>query len=293
MRILHLDAGEEMRGGQWQVLRLAGATTGTLLARHGSPLFRKAAETGIDVRPLNLPALARLAREADLLHAHDARSHALAVLTARCPVVVSRRVAFPLRRGPLSRWKYGRAAHYIAVSEYVKNILAGCGVPAARISVVYDGVPLLERAMQGEAIVAPATRDAMKGADLVSQAAKLAGVTVRFATDLEAGLGGAALFVYISRSEGLGSAILLAMSAGVPVIASKTGGIPEVIRHEHNGLLVENTAESIAAAMRRLLENPDLAHLFSTRSRQLIEERFSVEHMVRDTIAVYERVLSC
>ncbi|MCL5745149.1 MAG: glycosyltransferase, partial [Acidobacteria bacterium] len=122
----------------------------------------------------------------------------LAALAARCPVVVSRRVAFPLRRGPLSRWKYGRAAHYIAVSEYVKSILAGCGVPAARSSVVYDGVPLLERAAQGDAIVAPATLDTMKGADLVSQAAKLAGVTVRFATDLEAGLGGAALFVYIS-----------------------------------------------------------------------------------------------
>ena len=49
------------------------------------------------------------------------------------------------------------------------------------------------------------------------------------------------------------------MSAGVPVIASRVGGLPEVVRHGENGLLVENTAESIAAAIRELTRRSRLA----------------------------------
>ena len=61
-----------------------------------------------------------------------------------------------------------------------------------------------------------------------------------------------ALFLYITHSEGLGSAVLLAMAAGVPVIASNVGGLPEIVEHERTGLLTENTAQAIANAIRRL-----------------------------------------
>ena len=56
------------------------------------------------------------------------------------PVVVSRRVAFPLKTGFPSRWKYGRAAHYLAVSRFVAAELTAAGVPADKISVVHDAV---------------------------------------------------------------------------------------------------------------------------------------------------------
>ena len=76
------------------------------------------------------------------------------------------------------------------------------------------------------------------------------------------------MLVYVSRCEGLGSGILLAMSHGVPVIASNVGGIPEVIRHEWNGLLADNEPARIAAAIRRLLDNPELARCLAARRRR-------------------------
>jgi len=292
MRTLHLDSGREMRGGQWQALRLVEALPGegvaaTLLCRAGSPLFRRASAAGVDVRPLSLARLLILARRYDLVHAHDARSHTLALAAGR-PLVVARRVSFPIR----SLWKYRRAACLIAVSRAAADVLIAAGVPAARVAVVYDAVPLLDPAGPHERVLAPALADAMKGADLVREAARLAAVQVDFADDFAAALGTAAVFLYITRSEGLGSGALLAMSAAVPVIASAVGGLPEVIVDGETGLLVPNSPPAIAAALRRLLDDPALARAMGASARHSVEMRFSIPRMVRDTIGVYRKVLA-
>ena len=75
-------------------------------------------------------------------------------------------------------------------------------------------------------MVALSLEDPAKGRDLVERAAVAAGVPIVLSQDLNADLQNASLFLYISRSEGLGSAALLAMSLGVPVIASRVGGLP-------------------------------------------------------------------
>ena len=155
MRILHFDAGREMRGGQWQVLRLieglssAGVESG-LLARLDAPLFQAARKQGLRVEPLSVGRALTNARRWDLLHAHDARSHTMGALVPGIPLVVSRRVAFTAtdRPSPLWRWKYGRPVRFLAVSEHVKSMLMRNGVPEKRISVVHDGVPLLEVSRQ-------------------------------------------------------------------------------------------------------------------------------------------------
>jgi glycosyltransferase involved in cell wall biosynthesis len=293
MRILHLDAGKEMRGGQWQALRLmeglaAAGVESTLLARHGAPLFEAARERGWRVEPLSLVRAVLLARRHDLVHAHDARSHTFGAIAASGRLVVARRVAFPVR----SRWKYRRARRYLAVSEFVKSVLVAGGVPEEKIAVVYDGVPLLEPA-RGSLVVAPANADdPRKGAPLAMEAARLAGVELKLSTDLERDLREAAVLVYITYSEGLGSGALLAMSAGVPVVASNVGGLPEIIRHGENGLLVDNAPESIAAALRQLLDNPAFARRIGDAARRTVMESFTVEHMVRRTMEVYRQVLS-
>ncbi|HZT33113.1 MAG TPA: glycosyltransferase [Bryobacteraceae bacterium] len=294
MRILHLDSGREMRGGQWQALRLAQglAQSGiecVVLARAASPLFRKASEAGLETHPLSLAALARFSRRVNLAHAHDARAHTWAALFSAAPVVVSRRVDFPIR----SRWKYSRAAHFLAVSQCVRQRLLAAGVPAERVSVVYDGVPLRAPVPTGPRVLAPATSDPRKGSDLLAEAARQAGIQVRFSEDLEADLPGSALFVYITRSEGLGSGVLLAMAAGVPVLASDVGGLPEIVRHGENGWLTENQPGAIAAALRALLAGPEPARRLAAAARRTVEEKFSLEILVRDTIQVYRRVLSC
>jgi hypothetical protein len=297
MRILLLDSGLAMRGGQWQALRLAEglAQAGhgvTFLAPERSPCFENARRMGLEARHLTAGSVRRISRQVDLTHAHDAHSHTLAALLSAAPLIVSRRVSFPLRGG-LSRWKYGRAHHFIAVSNNVKGVLMAGGVRAEKISVVYDGVPLLSPAAASERIVMPASEDPQKGTALALEAATLAGVTPQLSTDLERDLPGAGVFVYITRSEGLGSGILLAMSAGVPVVASNVGGIPEIVEDGKSGLLVGNSAQEIAAAILRLKDDHALASRLGACGRQSVEERFSVAAMIAGTIRTYERVLQC
>jgi glycosyltransferase involved in cell wall biosynthesis len=67
------------------------------------------------------------------------------------------------------------------------------------------------------------------------------------------------IFVQPSRMEGLPTALLEAMTAGVPVVAAAAGGIPDIVVHEKNGLLVPpGDASALAAAVRRLAADPDL-----------------------------------
>jgi glycosyltransferase involved in cell wall biosynthesis len=293
MRVLELDSGREMRGGQWQALFLLdGLEDAVLMARPGSPLFDAARAKGLHVLPWR-PITVALGRW-DLIHAHDARSHTLAALAAHCPVIVSRRVAFPVRTNALSRWKYARAAHFLAVSRHVAAQLGRAGVPDAKITVVPDGVPIppCQSTLDGE-IIAPATEDPMKGSDLVRQAAALGGFQVRFSRDLEVDLRSARLFLYITRDEGLGSAALAAMAAGVPVVASRAGGLPEAVEDGETGLLAENTPEAIARAVRELLGDGPAAARMGAAGRLRAEQFFTVDRMIRDTLQVYHRILSC
>jgi L-malate glycosyltransferase len=303
MRILHLDAGREMRGGQWQVLRLmlglaAAGVESTLLARQGVPLFCAARGQGLPVEPLSFMRTAMMARRHDLMHAHDAHSHTLAALIPCIPLIVSRRVAFGggSPRSTPSKWKYARVRRYIAVSEHVKSILIKGGVPPDKVSVVYDGVPLLPPSRQAanlsHVLTIANANDPQKGLLLAGEAARIAGVAIRATTTLESDLREAAVLVYITYNEGLGSGALLAMSAGVPVVASDIGGLPEIIVHGETGLLVPNQPAAIAAGIRKLLDNADLHRRIRDAARQSVMDRFTVDRMVRRTQEIYQQELS-
>lgn len=294
MRTLHIDSGREMRGGQWQAVRLIEGLRRegiacTLLSPRGSPLWTQARAMGLDVEPLGFWSVRKHSRQVDLVHAHDARAHTLAAVLGGAPLVVSRRVAFPLR----SRWKYRRANRYAAVSQFVKHIMMEGGVPEEKIAVVYDGVPIPAIAPGGDTVVAPATGDPRKGTALALEATRRAGVDLLLSRDLEADLSRAGLFLYLTHSEGLGSAILMAMAAGVPVIASNVGGIPEIVRHGENGWLAENEAEPVAAAIRELLADRPLSRSLAAGGRQTVAERFSLDRMIHNTLDLYRQVLAC
>ena len=293
MRVAHIDTGRDMRGGQWQALALMTglAERGleqVLLAPADAPLFCKARELGIAVAPVGLLSIWRA--RADVFHAHDARAHTLAAIAMRGPLVVSRRVAFAVKTGVSSRWKYGRAEQYLAVSKFVERTLLDAGVPAGKILVVYDGVavPSMSMGERRQAMLAHPS----KGRELIIQAAAMARVDVQFSTDLHADLPGAAAFVYISESEGLGSAALLALAHGVPVIASSVGGLPEVVLHLETGLLTGNDPAQIAEALRKLAGDPELARRLGRSGLDLVESQFTTSHMVAGTVSVYERMLS-
>jgi glycosyltransferase involved in cell wall biosynthesis len=301
LRILHIDTGREMRGGQHQVLLLLEGLRklgylSELLTARGSPLWNAACKAGFRVNSANLRAVFEASRRADLIHTHDARAHVLAALASRSRFVVSRRVAFPVRSGFASRWKYHRATRFLAVSRFVARELERAGVPSTKIDVVYDGVQLTSSSASHSKsdflVVALASSDPAKGRELVEQAGALADVPVLFSNDLSIDLPRASLFLYITRSEGLGSAALLAMSFAVPVVASRVGGLPEIITDFESGLLVKNDIQAIATAITNLKADPEFAQKLGRNGRARVERGFTTDHMVESTLQSYRRALA-
>ncbi len=97
-------------------------------------------------------------------------------------------------------------------------------------------------------------------------------------------LGGFDVFVLPSLSEGLSSAILNAMAASLPVVATEVGGIPELIRHGENGLLVPPAdAGALARAIEDLINDPEKAIRMGRRGREIVQERFTLERKIRET----------
>jgi glycosyltransferase involved in cell wall biosynthesis len=92
------------------------------------------------------------------------------------------------------------------------------------------------------------------------------------------------IFALPSLSEGLSSAILEAMAASLPVVASRTGGIPEIVKDGKNGLLVApgNPAE-LARAIERLINDPEEAGRMGSCGREIIEQQFTMERKIQET----------
>lgn len=293
---MQVDAGREWRGGQNQVRLLARELARApdveplVVTRAGSPLARRVAAAGgtvigvpwgpsIDPRAVwQLRALVRRVRP-HVVHAHD--SHALtSTLLARtlaglrCPVVATRRVDFAIRR--TSPWR--RADHVFAVSQAVRRVLLDGGVPAARVSVIPDGVDVDEirqassrpsgvRARLGltpsaplavnlAALVAHKDQDTLVRAAAaarsllpelhwiiggagplrarLSAAIAAAGVgdrvhLVGYVEEADGLIREANVLVMSSREEGLGSVVLHALAIGTPVVATRAGGLPDIL----------------------------------------------------------------
>lgn len=300
MRILHIDTGSAMRGGQYQVLLLlrslrAAGHDSVLMARENSPLWDAAAKDGFPVESADAKRVWQGSKDAAIVHAHDARSHTIAAIASRRRFVVSRRVAFPVRRSVASVWKYQRPSRFLAVSRFVARQLQTAGIHSEKIDVVYDGVECVQECSAWSAeypIVALASNDPEKGRDLVERAARIAELRVLFSNDLMKDLARASVFVYITRSEGLGSAALLAMSMCVPVIASAVDGLTEIFADGVSGIFVRNDPEEIASAIRKVISDPGLAQRLAENGRARIAECFTKEHLLRGTLASYERALA-
>ena len=213
------------------------------------PLLAEARRRGLDAKPLS-KLLSEL-RRADLIHAHEARAHTYSALAnfgrSERLLVVSRRVAFSVKRSTVSRWKYLQPTIFLAVSKFVAGKLKSV-VEKGVIRVVYDGIPIPP---------SPAQPEPGRVVSVPSKSTGLAQIPVHLSTNLFGDLSTASVFLYVSEMEGLGSAAIAAMASGVPVVASGVGGLPEVVDHERTGLIVRDG--DYTTAVRRLLDNPKLA----------------------------------
>ena len=99
------------------------------------------------------------------------------------------------------------------------------------------------------------------------------------------------IFVMSSVTEGLGTSLLDAMAAGKPIVATRTGGIPEVVVDGETGLLVPpRDHQAMATAIVRLLKDHQLRMRMGNAGSARVRQKFSAERMVQGTLRVYESV---
>jgi glycosyltransferase involved in cell wall biosynthesis len=242
---------------------------------------------------------------------HTAHAHALVPLDQ--PVVVHRRVDFVP-----SRWsgaRYRRALGVIAVSRAVAGIVGTTG--AVRVRVVHDGVPPGPVAeMQGGAgfltvgalvphkdhktllramVEVPHALDIVGDGPLRKRLEALSielglGERVRFwghRSDVPAFLHRALALVHPSREEGLGQVVLEALTRGLPVVATRAGGLIESVEG-HGRLVAPRCPGELAAALREMATDHVRwrAHLQRTQPDRRLS--WGVDAMVDGTLRAYE-----
>jgi L-malate glycosyltransferase len=353
LRILMLNTEHGWRGGEHQVLLLVrglGTEVSTLtICQPGSPLEKAVGDAGLAFLPvamrgpLHLGAIAAIRRTLragayDAVHAHTSHAHSLAAAAGiglGIPLVVTRRVDFPLKRGWFSRWKYRSAVHrYAAVSQAVANVLVAGGVDAQRITVIHDGIdgarfPGTPSTLRSEfglpagAIVIGITAQLTDHKDhrtlldavailqrarsdcwlfIVGQGdleqelkARTTALGLRqviftgFRTDIANILGGLDIFTLSSHLEGLGSSLMDAMHCGLAVVATRAGGIPELITDEVDGLLVGvRDSAALAGALQRLAGDPALRQRLGACAAETARQRFGAQTMVAAYRSLYQ-----
>ena len=113
-----------------------------------------------------------------------------------------------------------------------------------------------------------------------------------FRNDVSDLLSEVAISVLPSLSEGTSNTLLESMAAGIPVIATRVGGNPEVIEDGVSGLLVQpRDSAALAGAMGRLLDDEDLALRLGQAGRRRVSEIFSIEGSVHETEHLYQRLV--
>lgn len=103
----------------------------------------------------------------------------------------------------------------------------------------------------------------------------------------------ATLVLMPSRWEGLPSVALQAGAMARPVVATRVGGLPEVIVHQQTGLLIEpDESEQLAEAIIFLLDHPDVARQLGQAARQRVQDVFSMEQCVDAYDTIYQKLLT-
>ena len=155
-------------------------------------------------------------------------------------------------------------------------------VEAARL--VVDECPDARFLIAGEGELEPALRQHIDRLDLTRHV-----ILTGFRPDVLSMHKAFDVFVMSSVTEGLGTSALDAMASGRPVVATRAGGLSEVVDDGYTGLLVPvRDAPALAAAITRLLKDADWRHRCGRMALERARQRFTADRMVDETVAVYE-----
>jgi glycosyltransferase involved in cell wall biosynthesis len=104
-------------------------------------------------------------------------------------------------------------------------------------------------------------------------------------------LAGAACLLLTSDSESCPLSIIEAMAAGVPAVATRVGGVPELLEHGKQGFVVSpGRADEAAEAVAQVLRDASLARALGEQGRVRARTRFGLDRMASETLAVYENL---
>ena len=107
--------------------------------------------------------------------------------------------------------------------------------------------------------------------------------------DVEVLLRGADALVLSSRSEALPTVVIEAMATGLPVVATRVGGVPELVDPERSALLVPaDDPAALRNAIERIVASDDLRRTLGARGREVAIERFRLERMCAQRDALFE-----
>ncbi len=222
---------------------------------------------------------------------------------------------------PVLKWVLDEADLIIAVSRYMKGLLINLGIDAEKIRIIYSGVDshataegdtrrvvfvgALVRQKSVDSLI-EAFKDIKEGfpdAGLVivgdgperkgleALVSRLGVPDVEFkgyADDLDSMFTSRSVFVLPSSKEGFGLAILEAMARGVPVVASKAGGIPEIIHDGQNGYLFTTAnPQSLAEAVKKVFKDDDVRAKLINGGLETVKN-FTWKAMAEETDELYE-----
>lgn len=114
-----------------------------------------------------------------------------------------------------------------------------------------------------------------------------------YGSDKIAFLRKADVFVYPSYHEGMPIAVLEAMACGLPVVATRVGGLPDLVTDGANGLLVEpGKPDQLATALQKIFLENGLRRPMQRKSREIAFERYDIEQRVAQLVDIYKAALS-
>jgi glycosyltransferase involved in cell wall biosynthesis len=304
-KIVHVNTARGFRGGERQTeLLITGLKScnvqQALIARRGGPLAARVRRLDVEVREVagGVWSVTRATRDASLIHVHEGRSVYAAYL---------RSLLSGIRDHWFAHKAYVRAACVAAVAPQVADIVRAYDSQIP-VRVVHSGssgltidpnrTAMIRAEHPGQLLVGHvgALDNGQKGqedeAKLKAAAAGLSNLTfVGFVNNVGDFLGAFDIFILPSNREGIGSILLDAMEQGLPVVASRVGGVPDIVHHGENGLLIDPASPAqLRDAILTLRADEALRRTYGERGRAFAKD-FTAEAMWRKYLTLYESLL--
>lgn len=360
LKILQLSSERTWRGGEQQIAYLIQYLRSqdvevVVCARKNSAFSEWCAnneiryyelgfKNGVDIQTaLRLKAIATK-ENVDIVHSHSGKSHSLAYLALKCgmqkPLVVHRRVDFPIKNSGFSSAKYNseNIKAIICVSNAIAKMVSAAVAMPEKVKTVYSGIDpnrfldtnssgflhqefgidRSKKLIANISAIAPhkdyetflntvrrvadcrddchflivgegSLRESMQ--DLATKLNLNNRVTFTgFRTDVPKIFRELTLFLITSDTEGLGTTVIDAMYNGIPVVATRAGGIPELVTDGIEGSLCNvGDADCLARRLKTLLDSDELLSR-AAASAKLKAKDFTYEKMGEGVLKIYREI---